>query len=77
MSQSSVIAAFLLIGFLVFITAREELPQYMAVIGLDKVMGNVSGTVQPTTQSSTPQITTQGLQPLNPLQGFASGSVLQ
>ncbi len=34
MSQSSVIAFGLLIGFLVFITIRGELPQYEAVIGL-------------------------------------------
>jgi len=33
MSQSSVIAAFLLIGFLVFITVRGELQGYMKVIG--------------------------------------------
>lgn len=32
MPQSSYIAAFLLIGFLVFITARGELPRYMAVV---------------------------------------------
>jgi hypothetical protein len=32
MPQSSYIAGFLLIGFLVFITARGELPAYMNVI---------------------------------------------
>ena len=36
MQQSSVIAAFLLIGFVVFITAHGELPSYFAVLGLSK-----------------------------------------
>lgn len=34
MSQTSVIAAFLLIGFVVFITARGELQKYLAVLGI-------------------------------------------
>jgi len=34
MSQTSVIAAFLVIGFLVFITARGELIQYREVLGI-------------------------------------------
>ena len=34
MSQSSVIAFFLMAGFLVFVTMRGELPKYAAVIGL-------------------------------------------
>ncbi len=34
MSQSSVISAFLIIGFLVFITARGELPKYLQVLGI-------------------------------------------
>lgn len=34
MSQSSIVAAFLLVGFLVFITARGELPKYLAVLGI-------------------------------------------
>lgn len=34
MSQSSVIAAFLIIGFIVFITMRGELSKYLAVLGL-------------------------------------------
>jgi hypothetical protein len=32
--QSSVIFGFLLIGFVVFVTVRGELPQYLAVLGL-------------------------------------------
>jgi hypothetical protein len=34
MNQTSIIAAGLLIGFIVFITTRGELPAYLAVIGL-------------------------------------------
>jgi hypothetical protein len=34
MNQNSIIAAGLLIGFIVFITTRGELPAYLAVIGL-------------------------------------------
>lgn len=36
MQQSSVIAAFLLIGFIVFIAARGELPEYFRVLGLSQ-----------------------------------------
>jgi hypothetical protein len=39
MSQSSVIAFFLLAGFLVFITMKGELPDYAAVIGLGSGIG--------------------------------------
>lgn len=35
MEQSSVIAWFLLAGFIVFVTVRGELPQYLAVLGLE------------------------------------------
>jgi hypothetical protein len=34
MPQTSVIFAALLVGFIVFITVRGELPEYMHVIGL-------------------------------------------
>jgi hypothetical protein len=34
MSQSSTIAAFLIVGFLVFITMRGELAQYRGVMGI-------------------------------------------
>jgi hypothetical protein len=34
MGQSNYIAAFLIIGFIVFITVRGELVQYRAVIGI-------------------------------------------
>jgi len=34
MSQTSIIAAALIAGFIVFITTRGELPKYLAVIGL-------------------------------------------
>jgi hypothetical protein len=34
MSQSSIIAGALLIGFIVFITIKGELPKYRAVIGI-------------------------------------------
>lgn len=34
MSQSSTIAFFLIVGFLVFVTMRGELPAYAAVLGL-------------------------------------------
>jgi hypothetical protein len=34
MSQSSVIAFGLLVGFIVYVTIKGELPQYRAVIGL-------------------------------------------
>jgi hypothetical protein len=36
MQQSSVIAAFLLIGFIVFVTVRGELPDYFNVLGVAK-----------------------------------------
>lgn len=35
MSQSSYIAAFIVIGFIVFITMRDELRQYMDVLGIN------------------------------------------
>jgi len=47
MSQSSVIAAFLLIGFLVFITARGQLPAYLSVLGISTAVqsgSSASGT---------------------------------
>lgn len=34
MSQNSIIAVSLLIGFIVFITVRGELPKYLQVLGL-------------------------------------------
>jgi hypothetical protein len=34
MPQTSTIAAALVIGFIVFITVRGELPKYLSVIGL-------------------------------------------
>lgn len=34
MSQSSIIAFFLLAGFIVFITVRGELPKYLNVLGI-------------------------------------------
>lgn len=34
MTQTSTIAVFLLIGFIVFITFRGELSQYLAVVGI-------------------------------------------
>lgn len=34
MQQSSVIAAALIIGFIVFVTARGELPKYLQVFGI-------------------------------------------
>lgn len=34
MNQTGYIAAFLIIGFIVFVTLRGELPSYFAVIGL-------------------------------------------
>jgi hypothetical protein len=34
MNQTSVIAAALVIGFIVFITTRGELPAYLAVLGI-------------------------------------------
>ncbi len=34
MSQTSIIAAALLVGFIVFITTRGELPKYRAVVGI-------------------------------------------
>jgi hypothetical protein len=44
--QTNWIAAFLLIGFLVFITIRGELPQYIAVLlGGDVANGSPAGTV--------------------------------
>jgi hypothetical protein len=36
MSQSSTIAAYLLGGFVIFITMKKELPKYAAVIGIGK-----------------------------------------
>jgi hypothetical protein len=36
MNQSSVIAFGLLVGFIVFVTIRGELPKYAAVVGLGK-----------------------------------------
>lgn len=34
MSQSSAIAAFLIVGFIVFITERGELAKYLTVFGI-------------------------------------------
>jgi hypothetical protein len=34
MNQTSTIAAALIIGFIVYITVKGELPKYLAVIGL-------------------------------------------
>lgn len=34
MSQTSIIAGALLVGFIVFVTTRGELQKYLAVIGL-------------------------------------------
>jgi hypothetical protein len=34
MDQTSIIAAALIIGFVVYITTKGELPKYLAVIGL-------------------------------------------
>jgi hypothetical protein len=34
MSQSSIIAAALLIGFVVFVTVKGELPKYLSVVGI-------------------------------------------
>jgi len=34
MNQTSIIAAALIVGFIVFITTRGELPKYLAVLGL-------------------------------------------
>ena len=34
MSQTSIIGAALIIGFVVFVTVKGELPQYLAVVGL-------------------------------------------
>lgn len=34
MDQASIIAAALIIGFVVFITTRGELPKYLAIIGI-------------------------------------------
>jgi hypothetical protein len=34
MSQTSTIAAYLIVGFIVFIVIRGELPKYRAVIGI-------------------------------------------
>jgi hypothetical protein len=34
MDQTSIIAAALIVGFIVFITMRGELPKYLAVIGI-------------------------------------------
>ena len=34
MNQTSVIAAALIVGFVIFVTMRGELPKYLAVIGL-------------------------------------------
>lgn len=42
MSQSSYIAAFIVIGFVVFITMRNELSQYMDVLGINSAMPNAN-----------------------------------
>jgi hypothetical protein len=34
MNQTSIIAAALIVGFIVFITTRGELPKYLAVMGI-------------------------------------------
>lgn len=34
MSQTSIIAAALIVGFIVFVTTRGELPKYLATIGI-------------------------------------------
>jgi len=47
LSQSSYIAAFLLIGFLVFITAKGQLPAYLTVIGLQGGQLKTTNTLTP------------------------------
>ena len=34
MSQTSIIAGALIVGFIVFITVKGELPKYLAVLGI-------------------------------------------
>lgn len=51
MSQTSVIAAGLLIGYIVFITMRGELPLYLGVMGLGSQVVNPASS---TTASSAP-----------------------
>jgi len=44
MSQNSIIAAALMIGFIVFITVRGELPKYFGALGLGPSPEQPSGT---------------------------------
>lgn len=56
MSQSSTIAFALIVGFIVFITVRGELPKYLGVLGLGSqaVSGTPSnGTTNGTTLGNT------------------------
>jgi hypothetical protein len=48
LSQSSIIAFFLLAGFLVYVTIKGELPKYAAILGI----GSGTSTLQPLQQNA-------------------------
>ncbi len=58
MSQNSIIAVGLILGFIVFVTVRGELPQYLGVLGLGSAPINPA----PTTTTTA-----------NPLSSFGTG----
>lgn len=61
MSQTSVIAAGLLIGYIVFITMRGELPLYLGVMGLgSQVVNPASATTTAPTSSAPASSSTSG-----------------
>jgi hypothetical protein len=56
MNQNSIIAFALLVGFIVFVTMRGELSQYLAVIGLSNATLPASGGASPVSTAGAPYI---------------------
>jgi hypothetical protein len=61
MSQSSVIAAALLIGFIVYVTVRGQLAQYLGVLGIGADAVNAPATTGTVTNPGTVSIGNFGL----------------
>jgi len=52
MNQSSIIAAALIIGFIVYITVRGQLTQYLGILGIGSAAVNPVTTLTPATNTS-------------------------
>jgi len=65
MSQSSIIVAALIIGFLIYITVKGELPSYKAILlGTSASSSTASASsTQPASSASTPSASTSATSP--------------